>query len=283
MNPVKTLQSYQALRAEQKEFLHSKRMEASLPIAEWIAFLGGLARFDRHADSLCSYLLWGGLISVPVAIFFAVFFESGWPLLLILGGIYAFVSRSRLKGLDLPSLIGHFLLPYLVVLREEIAADSKLWLQLDLRGFALREKLTAESGPRADHVSVYRDQWLTGSASLADGAELHWAIIDQVRSRSRQRRNARGKTKTKTKCKVRRSINACLRVSHKDYVLNQSETSGHAARQKIKAGEKRDEIRVQSDFHPQDAATPPELFQMIDTIASAYRSLAIAEPSVSKA
>ena len=283
MNPLEILWSYQALSDGQKMFLRLKRIDASMSLAEWIAFLGGLARFDRRADALCSYLLWGGVISVLISIFCAVFFESGWPLLLILGSIYVFVARSRLKGLDLPSLIGRFLLPYLVVLREEVTKDSKLWLKLDLRGFGLREKLTAESGPARNHVRVYRDQWLTGSASLADGAALHWTIIDQVRSRSRERRNARGKTKTKTKSKVRRSINACLQVKHRDYVLNQGEAPGPAVKQKIKAGEKRDEIRTQLDFYPVSAETPPELSQMIDAIASAYRNLSVAEPSVSKA
>lgn len=279
MNFMKALNLYKSLRPEQKDFLRGKRIRDSRDRAAWIGFISGMVAFDRELDKIRSVLAWtGGLLFLP-ALAGAIGFSAYWPLLLVPLSFALFFIRSRLGGLDLPVSPGAFLIPLLTLLEEETEPETAIALNLDLRGFKRPDKIMSQSGPNTDRLTFYRDPWVESTFILGDGSRLHWEIVDIVRSRYRLKRGSSGKSKWKTKVKVRRIIDVRLRVKSKVYELDASKAEPPTPdlKVKLKPGERRGDIRIRKRFAPLTPDTPPEITDVVDTVAAAYRRLSASD------
>jgi len=274
MNIGNAWSAWKGLDRQQKEFLREKQEEATLRLDEWIPHLAKIVKFDREADSIRKFLGWTGGLCLPAGIAIAIFAESAIPLVICIFGLGLLVSLWRLSKIDVPNGLNSFLLPFLVLLREETKPDAAVTLKLDLRGFDADDKLLSKNGPSSLVTSLYKDSWFSGSTLLADGASLEWDITDLVRQRRRRKTNARGKTKTKTKTKARRTFDIHLNVRGKDYAIKANPPElDDEIRQKIKQGEKRSEIRIRTQSVSTDPTVAPDVDELVEAIASAYRNL----------
>ncbi|MEC5386189.1 hypothetical protein VVD49_10660 [Uliginosibacterium sp. H3] len=275
--------SWRRLDARQRALIKEKEIDASMSLEEWIPFLGGIARFDRAGDGLRKALGWLTLISVPLGLIPAIVTDSPAPLLVWLLSLGLGISWWRLRKIDIPSSLDRFLLPWLTLLKEDIQPKSEVVLRLDLRGAEMDNKSLMASdmprglpkSPRNCQDTYFRDDWLSGTASLADGAVLRWQISDLVRQRIKTRSNSRGKTKRKTKYKIQRSFDVQLSVRARDYQVAQLRPDT-ACRESVKHGEKRAAIRVRTRSIGHELTTPPRLDELVGTVSRAYRHLSIA-------
>ena len=65
--------------------------------------------------------------------------------------------------------------------------------------------------------SFYKDSWLDGATTFADGTKVIWNITDLVKNSNKTKRNPRGKTKHKTKQKYRTIIQLQAALHKKKY------------------------------------------------------------------
>jgi len=275
--------TYRSLDARQRRLMKDKEIDTSMTLEEWISFLGAIARFDRAGDPLRKLMGWLVIVTVPVGFVFAIALESATPLLLWFASMGFGVAWWHLRKLDVPASLDRFLLPWLVLLKEDVAPKSAVALKLDLRGAESAQKRLAArdmpngfpESPHSCKDAYFRDDWLSGTASLADGAVLQWDISDLVRQRTKTRRNARGKTKQKTKYKIQRSFDVHLNVRAKDYQVGNT-TPDTACRASVKRGEKRSSVRVRTRSVSEEPSAPPRLTELVATISRAYSHLSIA-------
>ena len=283
MSLLTALNTYRRLDARQRALMREKEIDASMALEEWIPFLGGIACFDRAGDGLRKTLGWLAILTTIIALAIAFASESVKPLLLGIGSLLFAAGWSRLREIDIPPALDRFLLPWLVLLKEDVAPKSEVSLRLDLRGAEQEQKsLSARDMPNglpkkpsSCKDEYFRDDWFSGTASLADGVVLKWDISDLVRQRVMTRRNARGKTKVKKKYKIQRSFDVQLSVRAKDYQVGQPKPDT-ACRESVKQGEKRSAIRVRTRSVGSELQAPPKLTEFVETIARAYSHLSIA-------
>ncbi|HSD38886.1 MAG TPA: hypothetical protein VLC92_15345 [Rhodocyclaceae bacterium] len=283
MSILTALNAYLHLDTRQRTFMREKEIDTSMTLEEWIPFLGGVARADRASDVLRKMLGWLTILTIVPGFVLAIVTESATPLLLWIASSVSVFCWLRLRKIDMPPSLDRFLLPWLVLLKEDVAPKSEVSLRLDLRGAELTQKAIMAAdmpngvprSPRACNDNYFRDDWASGTASLADGAILQWDISDFVRKRVKTRRNARGKTKRKTKYKIQRSFDVNLSVRDRDYAVSNI-VPDTACRASVKRGEKRTAVRIRTRSVGRERFTPPRLTDLVDTISRAYSSLSVA-------
>lgn len=276
--------AYSSLNGEQKAILRDKKIDASHTPAEWIALLGALARYDREGDSLRKGAGWGIAIGVIGAFGGGVIAHS-LPALttFLIIAIISFILYISLRSVDLPESLGGFVLPLMALMREDMDADAPLHLKLDFERSVSKGKLLSSNqlpGGRDIVQSMYRNDWMEGGGTLAEGSTLGWSIIDLVRERRITKRNLRGKVKTKTKYKVRRIIDMRVGLRRENYVLGGTAgtVDGRIARVNVKEGEKRNVLKVRRVVETTSVDQTMDVKDFIDPLAAAFRRASLTNP-----
>lgn len=271
-----------AMNAEEKNLLKVKQISDERTPDEWIKFFTSIASFDVQGDKARS---WGcGIAIAGIVITFISFFLMALyigfltlPIGLIML-ICGLIVYFYLKGYDVPGeKLSNGVVPILLILREDMNSKEKIKLRLDLRGFEIAEKKTGESQKYQKgvyHTCIdyyYRDHWMEGRATLADGTQLIWNLYDLARNTRKTKRNYRGKTKTKNKQKHRSFIALQAGMRKEMYSLQDG------LKQKSQEGKivindtgKRSWVTIRKMIkHPYGKEFQPVDF--INTVATAYK------------
>lgn len=279
MSTTRSVKTYDALSAEQKEIIANKRAEAERTPAAWCVMLGELAAFDEVGDAGRKRAGWGCGISILLTIVLLIVFAPLAALTVIATIVFA-VMFFRLKKRDIPNSLRESLLPLVVVLREDMESDASLSLRFDLREPTRRENVKRENKgaggyPRVEE-SFYENAWMSGSGALADGTTLEWSVTDGIRERKVTKRNPRGKIKTKTKYKVLRMLEMRVALRTDAYALQPANVPQGALRMATKEGEKRNVVKLRRRMISTGAPFPTfDVRDFIDTLAGAYRRVAL--------
>ncbi|MGE0821724.1 MAG: hypothetical protein AB7G75_10885 [Candidatus Binatia bacterium] len=278
---------YRALTVAQRKILSRKIVTRELTANQWLTLLGAVARFDQRGDQLRSFA--GKSAAWLAGLFFVALFVLGflpfwvWATahLTIIGLFFFFLLLWwRLRKIDLPDTLRMVVVPLFGILREESTGIIKA--AIDLRGPLESTKRTEHSPaknknyPRVD-LSFFCDPWLQVETQLADGSRLVIEAKDFVRERSIAKKNARGKVKYKTKYKGRRLYEVRLAASHKAYRLAESPHPEDGIRMAVKAGEKRDVIKLRRmvpSGDPKTPTLPANIDDLTQLLATAYAQLA---------
>lgn len=187
-------QAFNALTPEQQEIVNSRKFSGARSPDEWIALLGPVADYDRHADEVRQ------------------------------GGGGGFFARRYARKNDVPNQLRTFAYPMIPILREDQDPESRLELWVDMSGPLQPAKTVSKSepykqGPYRKVVDThYDDSWFQARTTFADGAQLQFAVIDHVRSTFKEKQNPRGKIKRKTKNKKKTELTVTLTVPNRLYV-----------------------------------------------------------------
>jgi hypothetical protein len=244
-NTVK--QAFNALTPQQQEIVRTRRVAGARSPDEWIALLGPVADYDRHADGVR---------------------EGG-------GGFFA---RRYARKNDVPNALRTFAYPMIPILREDQDPEATLELWVDLSGplqdsKAVRKSDTYKKGAYRKVVDTfYDDIWFQGRTRFADGTLVTFAAIDHVRSTWKEKKNPRGKIKRKTKNKKKTELTVTLSVSNRLYA-----PAGDARalpKQKLKPGDKHTKVTVGGTLVADRMDAVPQLESLIELISGAYERVA---------
>lgn len=263
------------LDGPQAEVLRTKRCGGARTASAWLALLGPLARYDRIADAQRSGIGVTGLVSGVVAIILTatgVGAPLGLPLLAF--AVYKGVRAHQSSVQDLRNNLREFVVPLVRVLAQDMDAAATLTLNIDVSGVSPAKQLGENTNDQwftypKTVTRLYRDDWLTGEAVLADGARLAFRVTDMVRMRETRRKNYRGRIKTKHKCRIKHHLVVKLALPASAYAIDAPApmTAGNAA---FEARGKRGVYTASTVVvsEGQDGIVP--LRAMLDLIAQAY-------------
>jgi hypothetical protein len=235
--------AFKALTSEQQAIVRNRRVSGERSPDEWLRLLGPVAEFDRQSDAVR---------------------EGG-------GGFWA---RRYARKHDVPNGLRWFVVPLTLILREDQDPERPLALDIDLSGPVQPRKLantspTYKKGAYHKVVdSFYADRWLQGRAHFADGADLHFAVTDHVRSSNKTKRNASGKTKRKVKTKKKSELSVTLSVPARNYA---STTGGRdVPKESVKQGSSRTTVKLSGTIPQPDANAVPPIRMLLELISAAY-------------
>ncbi len=262
MSLIALWRTHRLLTPTQRRVLSERRLSGSYTAEQWLGLLERIAELDRQADAArkrCGLLAIIGIIAVFLGLMFLVPLLSGMGAPAWLVGILALLLVGlpivcgalyfTLRGRDLPNNLRELIYPLLCVLREDVAPNTPLELEADLRGGMVKDKRTDEqnlSRGRLRYPKIlethYLDPWLSGAAALADGSTLRWKVADRIRVRRITKRTARGKVKTKYKHKSKRLLEVSLGLRHKSYQIKTEPATDQQVQ--VRPGERRDALRL---------------------------------------
>ncbi len=255
-----------------------------MPPEQWINLFTKLRDFDKQADT--SRWIGGGMgcvglllaiIGIPLISVLVGILMIPIGLILLAVGIYVYAT---LKPYDIQGdVLTTRVLPLLKILREEMKTNENLKLRLDLRGFEFPEKLLSQSEDYGDnsffsgarYKSIidyyYRDHWMDGDATLADGTRLIWSAYDLVKHIKKVKHR---KGKRKSKSKYRTYISMQVGMNRKRYMLPPSlKLKGQeGAVRTQKSGDYNWMLVKKTVKYPAGQSFQPNDF--VNTIASAY-------------
>jgi hypothetical protein len=287
MSLFKALQTYQSLTPDQKIFVQEKRIEGSYTPEQWLVFFSKIAEYDSLRDASkgkftglgCGYV---ALTVASVIVGFLTLYLLPLAFLLVIGMIFFFVFFSKWRK-DVPNQLRQFIVPLLHILREEMKHKERMFLRVDLRGGTLAEKKYSDQlSPSAQRAQThgskikeeyFANQWLAGSAKLADDTLLEWQIFERIRKREEGKKRTSGKYKTKTKHKIKTRVEASLIFKRQNYLIAKSGVKDDKNKVEIKSGANKDKInvrRVSVGAHL-DAVTP--LSELLEAITCGYRNV----------
>jgi len=269
--------AYTALTGEQKRVLHAKALEGQYDPGELVALLGPLGAFDRSAGRLRKWLV-GLAIAFAVAGFFVISIAglAGW--LLWVAAAACVALYLRLRGVDLSDNLWSVAIPFLAVLREEMAPGARVDLKLDLTRPTEKHKHTHDSDPytRGAYSRIvdqcYLDPWFEGRAELADRSRLAWQIEDRVIV-SKRRKTSRGKTKLRTKHRKRSRLLVEVGLPGREYDVSTAAPVVAGTRAAVESGDKRTTFTLVRVVK-QASLDPIDLRALVDLVAEAYKRAA---------
>jgi hypothetical protein len=290
MSLFKALQSYQSLSPDQKIFIREKRIEGSYTPEQWVLFFQRIAEYDALRDASSKKFAWLGCLSILLLIaslvigIITIFLLPVTLLALILFIVMSVFFVKRRK--DVPNHLRQFILPLLLILREEMEPEVPMFLRVDLSDATAKEKLFSEqlspSGLRLQKAGskitekFFSNQWLTGAAVLADGTKLQWQIFERIRERSEGKKRSSGKYKTKTKHKIKARVQIAMQFKRKDYFLKPFRLNTATEKIEVKNGRSRDKISVRRIAVRTKVNEPLPVRHLLDAMATAYKK---AKPS----
>jgi hypothetical protein len=242
VNDVKS--AFKALTPEQQAIVEHRRVEGARSPDEWLTLLAPVAEFDRLADRTR---------------------EGG-------GGFFA---RRYARKKDVPNGLRNFALPLLPILREDHDPDAPLALKLDLTGPQQRDKEVRSTSPYKQgryHKIVdtfYDDPWIEGQARFADGADVHFAVIDHVRASKKTKRSASGKIKTKHKAKKKTEVAVTVSLPARNYAAGTSAARA-VPKQSVKQRENRTTVKLSGTVAVDRADATPGIEHLLELVAAAY-------------
>ncbi|MFN8258909.1 MAG: hypothetical protein U0W24_24690 [Bacteroidales bacterium] len=223
---------YNSLTAEQKQFVDSKKVNSTQKIKKWIDLFRPIAQMDKLNDTKRkrkSVWLW----VLGISSFFLLFFSIGFPLLLIavlilvLIFIIQFRKLNALNKIDIGNHLRLFLMPFLVVMKEESEEDAKASLVFDAmpstnQKFFVKQINNNNKGYPKIITSLYNHPWLETEMLLADGTAIQIEIIDFVARKDITKRGSSGKVKSKVKFKIKHNVKLRVNFSKSRYNLDKT-------------------------------------------------------------
>lgn len=226
------ISKYRALSPEQKAFINNSQKQFSETSEKLLTFFKPLAIYDRICDEARAQLL-NIIISFVVlsflGIFVIAFMDGFYPviaieLLFLVMTVLALILRWQLGKIDIHNNLREFVVPMVNLIGQDMAANRKITLDLDLRGKTHASKLKDTkkedpgwlSYPKLT-TSIYEDPWFNMTGELIDGSKVMLTVDDQITQIDRTYKGRSGKIKSKTKYKVKSMIKAGLALKHKNY------------------------------------------------------------------
>ncbi len=225
----KTSTIYNSLNEPQKQFVQTKKLEASYKVKAWLDLLKNIALLDKYGD-LRRVRASGWALGLGIIAFVVLFFAFPFPLLFIVVialtiiSIILWVKSNNLKKIDLTNSFRLFTVPLLVVLKEEAKDDSKVELKLDMSDPLQKNYLvknipnTSKTYPKIE-LNYYNINWMQMSIELNDGVIVSSTFEDDICEKKATKQNARGKIKTKTKYKVKHDVSMKVQIPKALYNL----------------------------------------------------------------
>lgn len=270
------------LSPAQRQLHRRKQVEGEFAPAALIELLRPLAQFDGVNDRARGRT---GCLLVPLAIVWVVMLLmcaangdwSLWPALLALGIVVAVLAflQIQLSMLDISNNLRETALPFLALLREDMAPDRLVWVRIDLRSPLAKAKrvgvpVTSKRPPYRKIVDTrYRDPWFQGRCELADGSRLRWDVRDDLLVSKRGKYNARNKYKTKVKQYRNTLLRVIVELPVKNYAVRPARDPIEA-RAQLRAGAKRTTIKLRRK-HKSRGGPSQTVDQLIDLVSSAFR------------
>jgi hypothetical protein len=213
-NPI--LKIYSTLDSEQIKFVESKKIENTLKMKRWLEFLQPIAQMDKLNDRSRKskstgmiFIIIGMVISLFIGFAFPPFFIALLILTILL--IIQIKKLNTLKKLDIGNHLRLFLMPFLVVLKEESSDDAKAKIIFDASPSTSPNKLVKttsnnNSGYPKIKTSLYNHPWLDAEMMLADGTAIKFDFTDFVARKDITKRGSSGKIKSKVKIKIKHNL-----------------------------------------------------------------------------
>jgi hypothetical protein len=241
--------TFKALTAEQQAIVTGHRVAGELSPDDWLRLLGPVAEFDRQIEAARRD-----------------------------GGFFA---RRFARKHDVPDALRAFVVPLLPILREDHDPERPLKLQLDLTGAQQPSKRVHYTAPYKKGAyprvidTFYDDLWLEGHAHFADGADVHFAVTDHLRTSEKTKKSASGRTKRKVKGKRKSELSVTLSAPARNYA---AATGGarDVPKEAIKAGENRTVVKLSGVVAHNNLDSLPVIGMLLELIAAAYERI---EPS----
>jgi hypothetical protein len=274
---VKAIFTLNSLSSAEKNLLKTKQIQTEMPAQQWLDLFTKLRDFDKEADTSRKWaggIGCGGLVLAFVGIFLIGIFIGlamiPIGIILAIGGliIYFYLKPYDIQG----DFLTNRVLPILKILREEMKEKENLKLRLDIRGFEKTDKLLNQSQNYGSGMYrsiidyYYRDQWMDGDATLADGTRLVWSVYDLVKHIKKVKYR---KNKQKSKSKYRTHISMQVGMHRKRYRLQPLKDKGNEGLLRTqKSGDYFWMLVKKTIKHPAGQSFQPNDF--VNTIASAY-------------
>jgi hypothetical protein len=277
---IKAFRALGRLSKPQRAALDRMRLSGHFAVGPLLDDLRALAEYDRQADAWRASAV-KLLALLFVCTFFGIFatvITRGllWPLPLafVSAGLLIGWSLVRLKKSDISNNVREVALPFLSIIKQDLAPDQSIQLQLDLALPTDKQKCVKklpayQRGPYRAVDSTFRDPWFQGSARLHDGVVVRWRIADEVLESKRTKRNPRGKIKTKTRHYKRSLIAVAVSLPTKTYRVQQQPALPPDQKLSVSQGERRCTLKFQRKVKAK-SLDPINPRLLIDAIMSAY-------------
>jgi hypothetical protein len=217
------LKMYQALNAEQLQFANSKVVDSTMKMKKWFDYMVPLARMDEINDEKrrrkrmgIGWTIAGMVVSLFITFAFPLFVIVLVGLTVLL--IVLLSKMKTLKRIDLGNHLRLFLMPFLVIIKEECKEEAKGRIKFDASNPINPKKIvntlkSTNSGLPQVTTTVYSHPWLDAEFNLMDGTGLQLLFTDTILKKSIKKRGSSGKIKYKSKTKVKHNLE--LRISFK--------------------------------------------------------------------
>ncbi len=276
------ISSFDQFSATQRAAIKLGSYDGSVPIAELLADVRALSNFDllnERARTTSRRLMIASIIAFAICLWTALGpVHEVWPLALGTGIslVYYLMRWRKHRRFDVSDNVRKVALPFLSVLKQDIAASESVRVRLDLKQPMHAEKRVGESPPYqlGRYYKIvdthYRDPWFEGSARLIDGTVVRWSVVDQVCESKRRKKNPRGKIKFKTRHMKRSLVEVAVGLSYKRYQVQEPNTRPSAGQKlEFEPTAKRATVKVSSKWK-QKSLDPIDPKLLIDAIATAY-------------
>jgi hypothetical protein len=227
-----TLKTYQELSPEQRQFANTKTIDATMKMKKWFDFMVPLAQMDKINDEArrkkktgIGWTIAGMVVSLFITFAFV-------PFLIVLVGLtvllIVLISKLKaLKKLDIDNHLRLFLMPFLVMIKEECADEAKGRIKLDASNPINPKKITntlrsTNKGLPQVTTTVYSNPWLDADFLLIDGTGLQLEFTDTVLKKNIKKRGSSGKIKYKTKTKIKHRLEMKISFKKDRYSLSGS-------------------------------------------------------------
>lgn len=225
----KAIAIYETLSAEQLEFIAQKQVATRLKVKQWLDLLEKIAQMDALADQSRKKLIGMAIFSFVLAFislfFIVVFFPVALFTLAAIGiGVRNITIHQKLRKIDLSNELRLFLMPFFVLMKDDLHPQKKITLKLNFLAATHQTKLLEQvpnSSKQYPKITTffYEHPWIEAKAYLKDGSEINWQIKNKIRHRKIVKRSASGKIKHKQKYKVKQNINLCFKLDKTNYKL----------------------------------------------------------------
>lgn len=242
------------LSPEQQSILEHKQIEGNYKPKQLVKLLRKLAAYDRENDakraslsSLKSFFGFMCVMSIIAAIISFAFVESvvggvvalSILLISIIAAVVLLRRIEKLEATDLANEMRRVLLPFALVMQEEVKPGSKLSVKLDANAANADRNLKIKdthTGTYGRTISTYEQEWLSASATLMDGTSLQVNCTKTVFDIDIVKRSASGKTKYKSKLKSRDDVLVKMFASDKLYTLSERDAGSNVSVMQMEQG-----------------------------------------------
>lgn len=280
------IHGFDKFSARQRSAIEQGVFAGTFTAQELVDDVRAFAHFDELnavARRSALKLLIGSIIGFVVCLWVALALVSEllpFALALPVAAIYFGFRLRKHARFDVSDNVRKVALPFLSVLKQDIAPTEQVQVQLDL---ALPTDARKRLGASPEYAfgaydrivdTHFRDAWFEGSARLIDGTIVRWSVIEEVRESNRSKRNARGKRKTKTRHAKATLIEVAVGLPSKVYRLGADKLAAPAGYQlKLEQSEKRTTLKVASKLKKK-SLDPIDPKLLIDAVSLAYRNAA---------